>query len=205
MRSASQRNSARIPPLSNSVVKRPPSCLNDAPAAGFATWQAAGKDGSSLVADPEFVAGKPFALQPSSPALTKLGFQPIDTRSEPARSCCYFCCRCFCCRNHVSLLVRIMVRALPALRAVQWLGALNTAPAAARSGRGRWRSGRRAGRSGQRHLAVIITYRTWSRPACCWREYVLVVCLCSESEKETRRDDSWRQCCHGRNIVYTYL
>eukprot|EP01050_Picozoa_sp_SAG11_P012177 SAG11_NODE_1338_length_5170_cov_4.262473_2_plen_748_part_00 len=50
----------------------------------FAAWQAHGKDVSSIVADPEFVAEvgaagpTSFALKPISPAITKLGFQPID-------------------------------------------------------------------------------------------------------------------------------
>ena len=41
-------------------------------------WQAAGKDAGSLVADPEFSPAHPFELTPSSPAIVKLGFVPID-------------------------------------------------------------------------------------------------------------------------------
>ena len=50
----------------------------------FATWQSRGKDAASIVADPGFVAEggstppSSFDLKPSSPAITNLGFQPID-------------------------------------------------------------------------------------------------------------------------------
>lgn len=46
----------------------------------FAEWQAAGNDTHSLIADPLFenAAARDFRLKPDSPAITKLGFQPID-------------------------------------------------------------------------------------------------------------------------------
>jgi hypothetical protein len=46
----------------------------------FEEWQAKGVDRHSLVADPLFVnaAACDFRLKPNSPAITKLGFQPID-------------------------------------------------------------------------------------------------------------------------------
>lgn len=47
----------------------------------FADWQARGMDTHSLVADPQFVdpAHDNYTLKPTSPAITKLGFQPFDT------------------------------------------------------------------------------------------------------------------------------
>ena len=45
---------------------------------GFGAWQAAGKDSGSLLADPEFDSTTLFTLKPASPAITKLGFEPID-------------------------------------------------------------------------------------------------------------------------------
>ena len=42
------------------------------------------KDTDGLVADPEFSA--PFVLKPGSPALTKLGFQPIDLSTVSQRT-----------------------------------------------------------------------------------------------------------------------
>jgi hypothetical protein len=47
----------------------------------FAEWQARGMDTHSLIADPQFVdlAKDDFRLKPTSPAITKLGFQPFDT------------------------------------------------------------------------------------------------------------------------------
>ena len=46
----------------------------------FAEWQAAGHDTQSIVADPLFenAAARDFRLKPESPAITKLGFKPID-------------------------------------------------------------------------------------------------------------------------------
>ncbi|MBM3890139.1 MAG: right-handed parallel beta-helix repeat-containing protein, partial [Verrucomicrobia bacterium] len=46
----------------------------------FAEWQAKGVDRHSIVADPLFVnaAACDFRLKPNSPAIMKLGFQPID-------------------------------------------------------------------------------------------------------------------------------
>lgn len=46
-------------------------------------WQTEGHDAGSIVADPLFVAPKQanFALRPNSPAIEKLGFEPIDTSS----------------------------------------------------------------------------------------------------------------------------
>jgi len=43
-------------------------------------WQAAGMDVQSLVADPLFVDPKNdnFSLRPESPAITQLGFKPLD-------------------------------------------------------------------------------------------------------------------------------
>jgi hypothetical protein len=47
----------------------------------FEQWQAKGMDRHSLVADPQFVdpGHGNFALKPTSPAITQLGFKPIDT------------------------------------------------------------------------------------------------------------------------------
>jgi hypothetical protein len=47
-------------------------------AEGFSTWQAAGKDTGSILQDPQFVGEGNFTLKDSSPAIAKLGFQPID-------------------------------------------------------------------------------------------------------------------------------
>ena len=47
-------------------------------AEGFSTWQAAGKDAGSILQDPQFVGEGKFTLKKSSPAIGKLGFQPID-------------------------------------------------------------------------------------------------------------------------------
>ena len=44
----------------------------------FSSWQAGGKDARSLVADPQFASLGTFALKPGAPAVTKLGFKPID-------------------------------------------------------------------------------------------------------------------------------
>ena len=44
----------------------------------FAAWQAGGKDAGSLIADPEFESTTAFTLKKTSPALTKIGFVPID-------------------------------------------------------------------------------------------------------------------------------
>lgn len=46
----------------------------------FAEWQAAGADAHSIVEDPKFenAAARDFRLKPDSPAITKLGFTPID-------------------------------------------------------------------------------------------------------------------------------
>lgn len=48
----------------------------------FSEWQARGMDTHSLLADPEFVDPErdDFRLKPTSPAITKLGFQPFDVR-----------------------------------------------------------------------------------------------------------------------------
>lgn len=68
----------------------PPGSLQFPPTQGpvnWATWQAEGKDGHSLLADPQFVDADGFDfshLQPSSPALA-LGFQPIDTSNVGPR------------------------------------------------------------------------------------------------------------------------
>lgn len=50
-------------------------------------WKARGHDTRSLVADPLFVdaAQRNFRLQPQSPAVVRLGFQPIDIRSVGPR------------------------------------------------------------------------------------------------------------------------
>ena len=44
----------------------------------FSQWQTSGKDGGSLLADPQFASTSVFGLKPSSPAITQLGFVPID-------------------------------------------------------------------------------------------------------------------------------
>lgn len=46
----------------------------------FADWQAAGADVHSIIEDPRFAdsATRDFSLPPDSPAITKLGFKPID-------------------------------------------------------------------------------------------------------------------------------
>ncbi len=43
-------------------------------------WQALGLDRTSLIADPQFIAPEKddFRLKPTSPAITRLGFQPFD-------------------------------------------------------------------------------------------------------------------------------
>ena len=45
----------------------------------WASWQAAGWDNHSLVADPKFADAEngDFRLKPDSPAITKLGFKPL--------------------------------------------------------------------------------------------------------------------------------
>jgi len=47
----------------------------------FAEWQAAGADVHSIIEDPLFenAAARDFRLKPESPAISKLGFKPIDT------------------------------------------------------------------------------------------------------------------------------
>lgn len=47
----------------------------------FAEWRAKGVDRHSLIADPQFVDARhyDFRLAPTSPALTELGFKPLDT------------------------------------------------------------------------------------------------------------------------------
>ena len=47
----------------------------------FAEWQARGQDQDSILADPLFenASAYDFRLKPSSPALSAIGFEPIDT------------------------------------------------------------------------------------------------------------------------------
>jgi len=49
--------------------------------ASFEEWQARGHDTDSIIADPLFrdPSARDFALSPDSPAITELGFRPIDT------------------------------------------------------------------------------------------------------------------------------
>ena len=51
--------------------------------ASFEEWQARGHDTESIIADPMFTdpEAHDFSLHPDSPAITELGFQPIDTRN----------------------------------------------------------------------------------------------------------------------------
>ena len=48
----------------------------------FEEWQARGQDAESIIADPKFLRSNDnFILSADSPAITQLGFEPIDTRN----------------------------------------------------------------------------------------------------------------------------